>query len=292
MSTLHSRNVDISKIRFADVKTTDSGGKTAYINYGTEPLYIQTPALKTAFTMSKYGADKDKPLEIIPDVVEKYGLQLNLGTAEVNKSVQSFFKLIKDIDNKVINAGTENSKKWFGKEQGVEVVKEFYSSCLIYYKDKDTGEISDKYAPTFRLNIPVVNGKIKTDCYDEDGNPFDVPFPIERGTKVTAILQVSSIWFVGKNKFGVSFRPVSLKVVPNVTNFKSFAFKDDPDDNDEASDEQEHKIEVVDENKIESSDDDEVEPEATEPEVAEPEPEPEPVVAEPKVVKRVVKKKA
>lgn len=236
MSTHLPGTVDASKIIFGDIKTSDMGSKSAYINYGAnrEQLFVQTPKLSVAFTQSKYGADKDKPIEMLPDVVEKFGLQLSLANTDTNKSVAAFLKQCKEVDNAAIKAGVSNSFKWFKKNHDIEIINEFYSTNVQYTKDKDTGEIVEppKFPHTFRFNVPVVNGQIKTDCYNTKGEKIDVAFPIERGTIVTAILQVSSVWFMGTNKFGITYRPTSLMVVPPTSNMKKFSFLADPNDND------------------------------------------------------------
>lgn len=235
MSTHLPGTVDASKIIFGDIKTSDMGSKSAYINYGAnrEQLFVQTPKLSVAFTQSKYGADKDKPIEMLPDVVEKFGLQLSLANTDTNKSVAAFLKQCKEVDNAAIKAGVSNSFKWFKKNHDIEIINEFYSTNVQYTKDKDTGEIVEppKFPHTFRFNVPVVNGQIKTDCYNTKGEKIDVAFPIERGTIVTAILQVSSVWFMGTNKFGITYRPTSLMVVPPTSNMKKFSFLADPNDN-------------------------------------------------------------
>ena len=193
-------------------------------------LFMQSPKLKA--TMSKYGGDKDK-VEVLPDVVEKYTLQLSLTNADSNKSIGSFFNLLKGLDNHIVESGVTNSKAWFKKQHDAEVIREFYSSAISYPKDKITGEIIDKYPPTFRLGVQVLNGKIKTDCFDENDKPIEVAFPIEKGTNVTAIMQCSSLWFAG-SKVGLSLRPVALRVVASPMHLNAFAFADDGDDTDAA----------------------------------------------------------
>ena len=236
-STMLPKNIDLANLRIGDVKVSENaiGSKSAYLNYGGGgPLFIQTPKLKVAFTMSKYGGgnDKDKKVESVHDVAEKLSLVVSMEGAETNKSVGHFYKLLKGIDHMMIEAGVENSKAWFKGQKDKEVIEQFYSSSLCFSKDKMTGEINDKYAPTFRMGVQVMNGRIKTDCYNENNELIEggIPFPIEKGTDVTAIVQCSSIWFVGANKFGVMLRPIALKVVASSTHFNAFAFPDDGED--------------------------------------------------------------
>lgn len=226
MTTYLPKNINIQDISIGDIKVSDNGSKSAYISYKNSQINLQTPKLVAAFTLSKYGQDKDK-IAVVSDVAEKYTLQLSLANVESNASIGYFHKFLKDLDDFAINTGVENSKAWFKKAHDKEVIKEFYSSSITIPKDK-TGEPTDKYPPTFRIGVQVQNGKVKPDCYNADGNPIELS-SIEKGTEVTAILQFGSFWFTG-NKFGILIRAISLKVNSIPTNFKAFAFKDDEDD--------------------------------------------------------------
>lgn len=221
------KNINVSEIKFGDLKVSDIGSKSAYVSYGGDPFVFQIPSLDVAFTMSKFGQDKDAVPQA--DVVEKYPLQLALKGIESNKAVAYFSKFLKELDTEVVSAGVRNTRAWFKKVQTEEVVREFYSSPLTFPKDKITGDIIDKYPPTFRITVPVLNGKIKTPCVDDNDNPIEVKFPIERGTKLSAIVQCSSAWF-GGSKFGLSLRPIKFKILSCPTNFKAFAFNDDEDE--------------------------------------------------------------
>ena len=308
MNTLRAKQIDFSKIVIGDAKTNDNGNKSAYIGYNGEQFFVQTPPLRVAFTMSKFGADKDAKPEFVPGVVEKYGLQMTLN--ESCKSTKYFSDFVKALDKKVIAAGVTGSAKWFKKVYSKEVIETFYSSTRADYKDKETGEISDKYPATFKVNIPVKDGKIDTKCVDEDGNDITVEFPIRKGAIVTAILQISSVWFVGNNKFGTSMRPTLLKVTQSKNDFKSFKFQEDSDTEDVPS-EHASKNEFIESSDDERPSDHEEHEEATTPAAGagadaiaddelpaeEPEPEEDDDDAEeevkppPKVIKRVVKKK-
>ena len=295
MSTYRAKQVDVSKFTIGEQATSDNGNKSAYLGYGGEKFFVQTPQLKVAFTMSKFGLDKDAKIEFQPGVVEKFGLQLTLN--ESCKSTKHFVSFIKALDKKVIDVGVANSAKWFKKAHSKEVVETFYSSSRAESKDRD------KYADTFKINVPIKEGKIMTPCVDENDNPIEVEFPIRRGAQVTAILQFSSIWFVGNNKFGISQRPVLLKVTQSQNDFKSFEFQPDSDDDEVAGNEE----------LIESSEDgdcdghdivaantitdpsgeplDELKEDAPMPPSDDDDEEDEPAKPPPKVIKKVVKKK-
>jgi len=256
-SNILPKNIDVAKISLSEFKVKN---KAVYVKYGSsdEPFYIQTPSLPVQFTMSKYNADKDKA-PIVSTIPEKYGLQLSLKNVDTNKSTAHFFKMLKDIDGRLISEGHTNSKAWFRKQHDPEVVNELYTPLIHYSKDKVTGEIIDKYPPTFRFNVMVQNGKLMTDCVNSENEPIEVGL-IEKGAKVSAILECKSIWFMNQN-YGLMVRPVMLKVsAASSTSLSSYAFTDDPEDDGPVV-----KRKEVSEF-IESSDDDdedEAEPEVT-----------------------------
>ena len=300
MSCIRPKNIKVEKIFIGDATVNDNGNKSAYLGYDGGKLLVQTPTLTAAFDMSKFGLEKGVMPEFAPGVTEKYSLQLTLPASD--KSAQHLASFVKALDKMVIAAGTANSGKWFKTVYQEAVVESFYSSSIAYYKEE--GVISDKYPPTFKLNIPIRDGKVAVKCEDENGNPIEVAFPIRKGAKVTAILQYSSVWMVG-NKFGLSPRPVLLRVTQPAAGFSALTFQPDSDDEDESG----AAANPTANDLIESSEDGEHEADADpddfpaapavppKPAPAEPQEdeeedeEEEEVKPPPKVVKRVVKKK-
>ena len=234
MSVLLPKNIDVSKIEFATtVKVSDNGSKTVYMSFGKAPIVIQTPRMKATFGMSKFNGgnngDKDgnKPLTN-PDEIEKQSLQLSLKDLESNAAMGKFHDFLKKIDARLVNVGVENSKSWFKKSITQEVLYELYSPQVTYSKDKETGEINEKFPPNFRFSVPVQNGKVLTECFNEAKEKINIA-TIEKGSSVTAILQCQGVWMAG-SKFGCSWKPISLRVTPPEIGFKKFAFHDDDDD--------------------------------------------------------------
>jgi len=268
------KNVTPSTLKLGNLKVLENNSKAVYLRFNDGPLIIQTPNLHAPFGTSKFNS-KDAP-EVKPGDKDKWSLQLSLKNIEDNKSVAEFYKMLKGIENMVLEAGVENSKAWWKREKSLEILKEHFTPMVAYPKDKVTGEIIDKYPPTFRIGVIMSDGKIACDCYDPKGEKLDLS-TIEKGSRVTAIIQCNGIWIVNNN-FGVSWKPLQLKVTTN-TAIKGFAFKDDDDDSAapvsatskyiESSDDEEEAEDPLDKSipPPEDSDNDEVVPEP-EPEVA------------------------
>jgi hypothetical protein len=248
MCTILPKNLKIASIGLSDFKSNGKS-KAVYLNYdGQSPFHIQTPAMTVQFDMSKYNADKDKPA-VISDVPEKQNLQLSCGGVENNKAIAHFVAMIKGIDAKMLDEAHTNSKAWFKTQQDPEVLKELYTPLIHYPKDKTTGEITDKYPPTFRYGVMVQNGKVTVECVNVKGEPIEVT-TITKGTQVTAILEVKSVWFMN-SRFGITMRPVKLMIGEAPSGLKHFAFSDEATEDAGAS--------TVADKFIESSDDEEEE---------------------------------
>ena len=59
MSVILPKQIDLTKIRYSDLKTLKSGAKSVYVNYGNEKLTIQTPALHLPYGVSPPYSDKN-----------------------------------------------------------------------------------------------------------------------------------------------------------------------------------------------------------------------------------------
>jgi len=240
------KSVDMSKVTFSDMRTLDNGAKSVYINLDSCPLIIQTPAMFTPFGLSKYNAGDSTETKV--GEREKWTLQLAMRDIDTKESMGNFYKLLKSLDASILNAGVEKSKVWFKKQLTPEVLKELCTSLIIYPKDKVTGEITDKYPPMFRITVPVVDGKVACDCYDENKEKLTLN-TIDKGSQVTAIIKCNGIWIAG-SKFGCSWTPLQLKVI-NKVGISGYAFLGD--DEEDASKQSKKEF-------VESSDDDEEEP--------------------------------
>jgi hypothetical protein len=128
---------------------------------------------------------------------------------------------------------------WLKKKyNSVDVVEALYTPMVKYAKDKTTGEITDKYPPTFKLKIPFVNSAFQCEVYDNKRKTVDLKQLIDtgafKGAKVTAIIQCLGIWVAG-GKYGCSWKVLQMRVSPPQT-IKGYAFKDLEDDKVDDSD--------------------------------------------------------
>jgi len=189
-----------------------NGGKIIYVSYGGKPLIFQTPEMVVPFGMNKWDGDK-------------YTLDLSFKGKETRENLQMFFNGLAELDKTLVKAGLDNCQTWFKKKySSIDVVEALYTPTIKYAKDKMTGEITDKYPPTFKLNLPYRDGAFNCEVYDKSKNLVDLNTMETKGSKVSAIIKCMGIWIAG-GKYGCSFRVMQMRVTPP-PNLKGYAFKE------------------------------------------------------------------
>jgi hypothetical protein len=274
-----AKDFDASKISYSDVKVNDNGGKTVYVSYDKAPLILQTPQMSVPFGLQKW--DNDNRI--------KYTLSLSFKGMDRRNALQSFYSVFETLDSKFVKDGFDNQQSWFkGKKlTSPEVVEALYTPLIQMAKDKNTGEPTDKYPPTFKVTVPSKDGNFICEVYDDKRNQLDLSGVETKGSNVTAIIQCMGLWMAG-GKFGSSWKVLQMQVVPN-QRLRSFAFVENPEDKvveDDLDDDEPDAKEIMD-SAVEKSDDDEVEEDNN---VSDSEDELEKPVAK-KAVKKVVMKR-
>ena len=212
---------NVSKITFSAVKSLDSGGKQAYLNYDGKPLIMQVGPLETPFGMSVF--DKTTP--------PKYSVDLKLrgyDDAANNANTAAIYNALHGLDEFMLDQGVKNSAAWFKGNKSREVLAELYTPTVKFAKDAQ-GNLKP-YPPTIKLQLRQRDGKFETVVYDSQKRPLvDVPLEdvLVKGTVMTALMQCTGVWFAG-GKFGISWKALQIRAdkVPSTIG-KSYAFVDD-----------------------------------------------------------------
>jgi hypothetical protein len=219
-SIILAKNIQVNNITFGDLKTSESGAKNIYISYNGKPLYAQTPEMSCVYGLSKWNMEGKGP--------DKYSMELSFQGASDTNSLGKFLKVLKQLNEKFIDQALQKGPEWFRKKfSNAEVVEAIYTSLIKYPKDKDTGDISDKYPPTFRLNIPYRDGQVTCPVYDGDKKEINLMEVETKAARVTAIIRISGLWIAG-GKFGCTCKVEQLRVVSPKT-IKGCAFQDEDD---------------------------------------------------------------
>lgn len=219
------KNFEPSNLTFSEGKAVGKqGAKIVYVSNNGRPIILQTPEMPCPFGLSKFAAEAKGS-------ADKYSIGLSFKNREFNVAMNKFFTAMTKFDDEMIDAAMKNSMAWFKtKYSSREVVQALYTPVVKFAKDKQTMEITDKYPPTLRLNLPYKDGKIMVDCFDDDRNPVELTDSMDlKGAKVTAIIQCAGVWLVG-GKCTPTWKVLQLKVSQSSSGIKGFAFKDDDED--------------------------------------------------------------
>lgn len=227
---LKPEHFDINKVEFSEPKTLPNGGKAIYLNYlhdgKKKKLVIQTPKMSCPYGMSYYG-DGDYP---------KYSLEMSFGGMESGNSLDALYKVFDSLDEKLVQAGIDNSQPWFKKKKMTkDVINALYSPHIKVSKDKETGEPNNKYPPTLKVKAPFKSDQFEFDMYDNHKtqiDPGNFVKVLTKGIKVASLIECVGLWFAG-GKYGCSWKIKQLKVEPS-SQISGYSFVDDSDADDEA----------------------------------------------------------
>lgn len=164
---------------------------------------------------------------------DPYAKARSTGTDDMS----NLYNFLLDLQEKLIQAATENSSKWFGKKRGEESIRDSFNdrSILSVSSDKNGDEYvpNGKYPPSFRLKIPVYDGRISMDVVDASTKPVFLTLDSLRSVfpkGVAANLIVSgSVYIIGQS-FGVTWRVSMAQVFPQTRLTAASAFEAVPDE--------------------------------------------------------------
>lgn len=219
------KKFDVSEISLADVQKNKMGGNIVYLKYkDSKKLTVQTPLMSAPFGISTYVDEKTN--------TKKYSIDVSFKGADEDPKVELFQTKMQDFDDYLIDQGAKNSKAWFGKVQKKEVVEALYRPLVKPSKDPE------KYAPTMKVKIQTdKEDSFQVEAYNYNTKEkFDFK-NLMKGAKVQMILELSSVWFVGKTQFGVSWRLVQVRV-QQPEKLQGYSFRDDSDDEEDDVDEE------------------------------------------------------
>ena len=148
-TTIKGKNIDVSKLSFSQPRVLDNGAKLVYMNYDGGRLSIQTPWMSLPWKMGVY-TEGEYP---------KYSIDLSFKNMDTDPDLQAFHDRLQAVEEKIIDAGFENSVAWFKKKKSSrEVVEAIFNPILKVSKDKETGEPDGKWPPTMKLKVSRKNG--------------------------------------------------------------------------------------------------------------------------------------
>lgn len=210
-------------LTFGEPKQLESGGRSIYLAYDGQPFSVQTPEMSAPFGMSNY---RDRAGGVGPD---KFTLDLSFKGIAERPNVQKFFSMLETIDKMMIDYGLANSQTLFKKRHtSAEVVAALYTPAIKFAKDRNTGEVNERYPPTFKMALPQKDGRFLCETYDARRNRIELSDMDTKGSSITAITRCVAIWVIN-GKFGVTWKAQQLRVTPSA-NLRGYAFKETDED--------------------------------------------------------------
>lgn len=213
------KNIDVSKLRYSEVRSLASGAKSVYVNYGTDKLTIQTPVLSIPYGLSEPYKVKEAIKKGLPvlDSDKQYNLTVSFKGMDENPKIKAFHDKLKEIENKVIDDAFTNRLAWFKKDYdgNKSLVSTLFSPLIKIDKDPNTGKPLGKYPPTFTAKLPYdyKTNSFNLDTYDMENNEvsFQEIMNKLKGARTQLIVQMTGIWIAG-GMFGSSWKVISAKV--------------------------------------------------------------------------------
>jgi hypothetical protein len=266
-SPILPKNVDVSKLKYSDIRTLASGSKSIYVNYGTQKLRIQTPVMYMPYGIGEGFEDKTiKNPEVKKNIDKKYDLTISFKGFDENIKIKTFLDKMREIETEIIDKAFENREPWFKDDYdgNKAFVSRMFSPMIKIDKDPKTGKVVGKYPPTLRVKIPYdgVNDKFNFDAFDMESNDIQFTEVINKlkGGKTQLIIELTGIWMAG-GRFGCTWKVVSGKFQLSQNNKPKFIEDSDTEKVDEEQENEEEEVEVsaadLAENKTEDDDEQE-----------------------------------
>ena len=191
------RDVNVAAdVAIGSLKTLNSGGKMGFVSNKEKKLIFQTPEMYAPFGVKEWVNENDGS--------KKYDLQLSFKDVDDRETLQQLRTFLEKVDDKVVGEAYINSQKWFNKKyKNKDVVSALFNESVKYYKNPETGDISDKYPANYKLKLPYRDGEFKVEAYDSKRNRVDITGIQTKGSKITALVECSGVWCIG-GKFGIS----------------------------------------------------------------------------------------
>jgi hypothetical protein len=243
MATVTAKNFKPENITVTEPKAIEINGKTigakqSYINYAGGRLVLQSAKeMGMPFGVSRYD-EVDPP---------KYSIDLSFRDHNSNADMKAFYDALRALDDKMIQLGVENSKKWFKAELNYDQVKSMkYKSCLREAKDKEGNPLD--YPPTLKINLKKRKDKsgndlgFGIDAVDARREPVDTNDMDKgwgKGQTVTSLLECGGMWLstVG---YGITWRIKKLMMHKDTKKGGDYDFVMDDGEEEDADVEPEH----------------------------------------------------
>jgi hypothetical protein len=217
-SIITTKNLDINEIIITNAKVNKTTKQltAAILNNKTKSgLYIETPYLINPFGVTSYDGGKQ-----ISEDLKTYSLSLKAHGGGQNDNIEDInvmFNFLKELDEKAIDYGVQNSLQIFKKKCSREIIQDaLYNRCVkpsvgsdgTVYPDKITIKILKNNQSSLPNVLIFKDSSIPLEIDSWESLQNLIP----KGVAIKAIIQ-PNIYFVN-GKMGINFKAIQLKL-PN-----------------------------------------------------------------------------
>jgi hypothetical protein len=208
---INASNLDINKVSFGDIRVSKTNGsKSVPIKYNGQNFQMRIPKLQYPMGVSIKETENGTNYTMLASLrgCDSYAKER---APEDTDEIGQMYNFLKDLEEKVIKTAVEKSTSWFGRARKEDVLRDSMKALVSPSVEKQGAEWvpNGKYPPSFRMKVPVYDGKVNMDAVDMANRPIalstdnlETVFP----KRMEARFIVSPSIYVSGQGFGVTWR--------------------------------------------------------------------------------------
>ena len=208
---INASNLDINKVSFGDIRVSKTNGsKSVPIKYNGQNFQMRIPKLQYPMGVSIKETENGTNYTMLASLrgCDSYAKER---APEDAGEIGQMYNFLKDLEEKVIKTAVEKSVSWFGRARKEDVLRDSMKTLVSPSVEKQGAEWvpNGKYPPSFRMKVPVYDGKVNMDAVDMANRP--IPLTTENletvfPKRMEARFIVSPSIYVSGQGFGVTWR--------------------------------------------------------------------------------------
>lgn len=208
---INASNLDINKVSFGDIRVSKTNGsKSVPIKYNGQNFQMRIPKLQYPMGVSIKETENGTNYTMLASLrgCDSYAKER---APEDAGEIGQMYNFLKDLEEKVIRTAVDKSTSWFGRARKEDVLRDSMKTLVSPSVEKQGAEWvpNGKYPPSFRMKVPVYDGKVNMDAVDMANRPIplstdnlETVFP----KRMEARFIVSPSIYVSGQGFGVTWR--------------------------------------------------------------------------------------
>ena len=216
---VHANSINVSNITYQVGKAQKDRNPSITLRLNGAPLQVRISRIAFPFGVRENAndsGDKSYTMSAVLKGCDPYCKAQYTGTDDIGK----LYNFLYELDEFVIKSAVENSVAWFKKKRTEESVRDTYNNSLRPSKENRDGEMvaNGKYPPTFRIKVPVYDGRVSASFVDASRNdvyvtPDSLLGVLPKGIEANLVL-TPSIYVLAGGMFGITWRLKAAQIFP------------------------------------------------------------------------------